>query len=95
MNAAPPCADSPVTRIPTGGCSQLGLASCCCPRHRAQPARLEPSAMGGVIARLRALFFSRRLEVVLVGLEGSGKTTFCNYLALGKAVEEPPTVVRG
>jgi Arf/Sar family protein len=51
--------------------------------------------MGGVIARLRALFFSRRLEVVLVGLEGSGKTTFCNYLALGKAVEEPPTVVRG
>lgn len=48
--------------------------------------------MGGLFAKLRALFFSKNLEVVLVGLENSGKTTFCNFLALGKSVEEPPTV---
>lgn len=48
--------------------------------------------MGGLMAKLRQLFFSKKLEVVLVGLENSGKTTFCNYLSQGKFIEEPPTV---
>jgi len=49
--------------------------------------------MGSFLAKLKALFFSKKLEIVLVGLENSGKTTFCNHLAFGKnEIEEPPTV---
>jgi hypothetical protein len=55
-------------------------------RHR----RLQ--AMGDFFSRVLASFFTKRLEVVLVGLEGSGKTTLCNQLALGDAGETSPTV---
>lgn len=48
--------------------------------------------MGGILAKLRDIFFSTKMEIALVGLENSGKTTFCNYLSMGKHVEEPPTV---
>uniref|UniRef100_A0A2R5L1K6 ADP-ribosylation factor family n=1 Tax=Hirondellea gigas TaxID=1518452 RepID=A0A2R5L1K6_9CRUS len=49
--------------------------------------------MGGLFSALKALFFSKRLEVVLVGLENSGKTTFCNQLEFGSSdIEDPPTV---
>eukprot|EP00455_Lapot_gusevi_P017189 TRINITY_DN19103_c0_g1_i1.p1 TRINITY_DN19103_c0_g1~~TRINITY_DN19103_c0_g1_i1.p1 ORF type:complete len:178 (+),score=43.56 TRINITY_DN19103_c0_g1_i1:56-589(+) len=49
--------------------------------------------MGAFFAKLRDLFFSKKLEVVLVGLENSGKTTFCNFLQLGpNDLHEPPTV---
>eukprot|EP00808_Paulinella_micropora_P010042 g16464.t1 len=48
--------------------------------------------MGALMAKLRELFFQKKLEIALVGLENSGKTTFCNQLAMGKFVQEPPTV---
>jgi ADP-ribosylation factor-like protein 8 len=48
--------------------------------------------MGGLYSRLRNLFFSRTLELVLVGLANSGKTTFCNFLHTGRFVEEGPTI---
>lgn len=48
--------------------------------------------MGGLLSRLRGLFFSRNLEMVLVGLANSGKTTFANFLHTGTFVEEGPTV---
>jgi len=48
--------------------------------------------MGSFFSSLRDLFYSKKLDIVLVGLENSGKTTFCNYLSLNKFVEEPPTV---
>jgi len=49
--------------------------------------------MGGLFSAIKERFFSKKLEMVLVGLENSGKTTFCNYLEMGKNnVEEPPTV---
>lgn len=48
--------------------------------------------MGGLLSHLRSLFFSRQLEVVLVGLANSGKTTFSNQLHSGEFVEEGPTV---
>jgi len=48
--------------------------------------------MGDLFSRLLAAFFTKRLEVVLVGLESSGKTTLCNQLALGDAGETSPTV---
>eukprot|EP00826_Nyctotherus_ovalis_P037809 TRINITY_DN3483_c0_g1_i3.p1 TRINITY_DN3483_c0_g1~~TRINITY_DN3483_c0_g1_i3.p1 ORF type:complete len:180 (-),score=42.31 TRINITY_DN3483_c0_g1_i3:100-639(-) len=40
--------------------------------------------MGGLISRLRELLFSKRLELVLIGLENSGKSTFANQLAYGE-----------
>lgn len=48
--------------------------------------------MGAALARLKDMLFSKQLEVVLVGLENSGKSTFCSCLELGRATEQPPTV---
>jgi len=48
--------------------------------------------MGGLLSHLRSLFFSRKLELVLVGLANSGKTTFGNFLHSGHWVDEGPTV---
>ncbi|KPI88451.1 putative ADP-ribosylation factor [Leptomonas seymouri] len=49
--------------------------------------------MGAVVAALRALFSGgKKLELCLVGLENSGKTTLLNVLAVGHPVETFPTV---
>lgn len=48
--------------------------------------------MGAVLEKLRDVFFSSKMEIVLVGLENSGKTTFVNYLNVGRHLEEAPTV---
>lgn len=48
--------------------------------------------MGSVMTKIRDLFFSSKMEIVLVGLENSGKTTFVNYLNVGRHLEEAPTV---
>lgn len=36
-------------------------------------------SMGGLFAKLRSVFFTRKLELVLVGLANAGKTTFCQW----------------
>ena len=41
---------------------------------------------------LRRLLFSKKLEVVLVGLENSGKTTLLHVLSDGTPVETTPTI---
>ncbi|KAF8291266.1 putative ADP-ribosylation factor-like protein [Trypanosoma cruzi] len=49
--------------------------------------------MGNLVARLRELFSSeRKLEMCLVGLENSGKTTLLNVLSVGHPIETFPTV---
>ena len=48
--------------------------------------------MGGIFAKLKELLFSKKLEVVLVGLENCGKTTFTNHLAYGEPKKSIPTV---
>jgi ADP-ribosylation factor-like protein 8 len=49
--------------------------------------------MGSLFAKIKEAFFEKKLEMVLVGLEGAGKSTFCNYLEMGEnKIEEPPTV---
>lgn len=49
--------------------------------------------MGAVLAKLRDLLFTKKIEICVVGLENSGKSTFCNYLALGaNDIQEPPTI---
>jgi Arf/Sar family protein len=47
--------------------------------------------MGALLTKLRALF-ARKMEIVVVGLENSGKTTFINSLAEGSPGETVPTI---
>jgi len=48
--------------------------------------------MGGLFTKLLDAFYAKKLEVVLVGLENSGKTTLLNVLAAGRPVETCPTI---
>ena len=48
--------------------------------------------MGAFMTKLLDTFYTKKLEVVLVGLENSGKTTLLNVLAQGRAVETCPTI---
>lgn len=47
--------------------------------------------MGGLVAKLRALF-SKQLEIVIIGLENSGKTTLLNQLTEGAPLTTVPTI---
>ena len=48
--------------------------------------------MGAFLTKLLDTFYAKKLEVVLVGLENSGKTTLLNVLAAGRPVETCPTI---
>ena len=48
--------------------------------------------MGALLEKLRNLLFSSKLEVVLIGLENSGKTTLLNQIAFGEALPTAPTI---
>lgn len=48
--------------------------------------------MGNLFQKLLANFYTQNLEVVLVGLENAGKTTFVNVMAMGNSVETVPTI---
>ena len=48
--------------------------------------------MGGLFARLLESFYSKNIEVVLVGLENAGKTTLINVLSQGHSLETVPTI---
>jgi len=48
--------------------------------------------MGALMAKMLDAFYAKKLEVVLVGLENSGKTTLLNVLAAGRPVETCPTI---
>ena len=48
--------------------------------------------MGGILSRMLESFFTKKLEVVLVGLENSGKTTLLNVMSAGHPVETCPTI---
>ncbi|CAN0098697.1 unnamed protein product [Discosporangium mesarthrocarpum] len=48
--------------------------------------------MGAVIQRMLRSFYAKQLEVVLIGLENSGKTTLMNVLANGQPVDTVPTI---
>jgi hypothetical protein len=62
--------------------------------HRTSVAAWSTGAMGGLLSHLRSLFFARKLEMVLVGLANSGKTTFSNFLHMGTFVEEGQQTAR-
>mmetsp|Transcript_19843 Transcript_19843/g.70204 ORF Transcript_19843/g.70204 Transcript_19843/m.70204 type:complete len:178 (-) Transcript_19843:36-569(-) len=48
--------------------------------------------MGGMLDKLLGVFWSKQLEVVLVGLENSGKSTLLNVMSMGHPVETAPTI---
>ena len=48
--------------------------------------------MGQVFAKLKEIFYSQKMEIVLLGLENSGKTTLLNQLALGQSYPSAPTI---
>ena len=48
--------------------------------------------MGNFFQKLLSSFYTKNLEVVLVGLENAGKTTFVNVMSMGGAVETAPTI---
>ena len=48
--------------------------------------------MGQILQKMLDAFCNKKLEVVLVGLENSGKTTLLNVLAAGRPVETCPTI---
>ena len=49
--------------------------------------------MGALVAKLKDLFGgNKKLEMCLVGLENSGKTTLLNVLSVGHPIETFPTV---
>ena len=48
--------------------------------------------MGNLLNRFLGVFWTKNVEVVLVGLENSGKTTFLNVMAMGHPVETVPTI---
>ena len=48
--------------------------------------------MGNILKRMMSALFSKKLEVVLVGLENSGKTTLLQVLSDGAPVETAPTI---
>ncbi|CAE7523697.1 Arl8 [Symbiodinium microadriaticum] len=48
--------------------------------------------MGNVFQRLLNMLFTKKLEVVLVGLENSGKTTLLQVLSDGSPTETAPTI---
>ncbi len=48
--------------------------------------------MGGIFNKMLDLFYSKKMEIVLLGLENSGKTTLLNQLALGQSYPSAPTI---
>jgi len=48
--------------------------------------------MGAALRRMMDMLYTRNLEVVLVGLENSGKTTLLNVIGGGAPVETAPTI---
>ena len=48
--------------------------------------------MGQLFTRLKEALFQRKMEIVLLGLENSGKTTMLNQLTLGQALPSAPTI---
>lgn len=48
--------------------------------------------MGNLISKLKSFFSSKEMEIVLVGLENSGKTTLSSQLSFGKPSNKGPTM---
>mmetsp|Transcript_14647 Transcript_14647/g.17832 ORF Transcript_14647/g.17832 Transcript_14647/m.17832 type:complete len:178 (+) Transcript_14647:181-714(+) len=48
--------------------------------------------MGQVLRKLLEVFYTKKLDIVVIGLENSGKTTLLSVLVHGEPVETVPTI---
>ena len=48
--------------------------------------------MGAFLDKLKELFSGPKIEIALVGLENSGKTTLLNRLSMGEPLPTIPTI---
>ena len=48
--------------------------------------------MGGLVSSLMNLFWSQKMELVIIGLENSGKSTLASQLCDGEAGNNGPTI---
>ena len=48
--------------------------------------------MGSLVSKLTSFFSSKEMEIVLIGLENSGKTTLSSQLSFGKPSNKGPTM---
>ncbi|EAR88620.1 ADP-ribosylation factor(Arf)/Arf-like (ARL) small GTPase family protein (macronuclear) [Tetrahymena thermophila SB210] len=48
--------------------------------------------MGNLVEKLKNFFTSSNMEIVMIGIENSGKTTILNQLSLGEASVTAPTI---
>ena len=48
--------------------------------------------MGNIFEKLKSLFAGKKMEICIVGLENSGKTTLSNKLSLTKNLNTGPTI---
>ena len=48
--------------------------------------------MGTIISKLKTLFSSKKMEICIVGLDNSGKTTLSQKLSLSKTPNTGPTI---
>ena len=48
--------------------------------------------MGALLDTLKELFTGNSIEVVLIGLENSGKTTLLNQMSMGESLPTAPTI---
>lgn len=48
--------------------------------------------MGQLLSSLLEIFYTKKLDIVVIGLENSGKTTLLSVLAHGEPVETVPTI---
>jgi Arf/Sar family protein len=48
--------------------------------------------MGQLLSSLLDIFYTKKLDIVVIGLENSGKTTLLHVLASGQPVETVPTI---
>mmetsp|Transcript_39555 Transcript_39555/g.45059 ORF Transcript_39555/g.45059 Transcript_39555/m.45059 type:complete len:178 (+) Transcript_39555:154-687(+) len=48
--------------------------------------------MGAILTKLLEIFYTKKLDIVVIGLENSGKTTLLTVLANGQPAETVPTI---
>ena len=48
--------------------------------------------MGSLVASIKRLFAGREMELIIIGLENSGKSTLTSQISFGKPTNRGPTI---